>query len=69
MTSITNMTKDIPTGESIYKSVILGKVKGGPGKGSLEYYRAEFSKNGFKILYHNFTYGTCDNCPRQAIIH
>lgn len=31
--------------------------------GSLEYYRSEFSKNGFNILSeHNFSYKTCDYC-------
>ena len=37
---------------------------GGVHPGSLQYYRAEFPKNGFQILSeYNFTYGTCDYCP------
>jgi hypothetical protein len=32
--------------------------------GSLDYYRAEFPKNGFQILSeYNITYGFCDYCP------
>ena len=32
--------------------------------GSLQYYRAEFPKNGFQILSeYNFTYAACDYCP------
>jgi hypothetical protein len=31
--------------------------------GSLDYYRTEFPKNGFRILnQYNFTYGTCEYC-------
>ena len=34
--------------------------------GSLNYYRTEFPKNGFRILSeYNFTYGTCDYCPGE----
>lgn len=34
--------------------------------GSLEYYRNEFSKNGFKILSeHNFIYNTCEYCEGE----
>src|SRR5215208_7357614 len=37
---------------------------GGVHPGSLQYYRAEFPKNGFQILSeYNFTYATCDYCP------
>lgn len=37
---------------------------GGVHPGSLQYYRAEFPKNGFRILSeHNFTYAACDYCP------
>jgi hypothetical protein len=34
--------------------------------GSLNYYRTEFPKNGFRVLSeYNFTYGTCDYCPGE----
>jgi hypothetical protein len=34
--------------------------------GSLQYYRAEFPKNGFQILSeYNFTYAACDYCPGE----
>src|ERR671924_380255 len=37
---------------------------GGVHPGSLQYYRAEFPKNGFQILSeYNFTYAACDYCP------
>jgi hypothetical protein len=39
---------------------------GGVHPGSLQYYRAEFPKNGFRILSeYNFTYGTCEYCPGE----
>ena len=39
---------------------------GGVHPGSLNYYRTEFPKNGFRILSeYNFTYGTCDYCPGE----
>ena len=39
---------------------------GGVHPGSLQYYRAEFPKNGFRILSeYNFTYAACDYCPRE----
>ena len=39
---------------------------GGVHPGSLDYYRTEFPKNGFRILnQYNFTYGTCDYCPGE----
>ena len=39
---------------------------GGVHPGSLQYYRAEFPKNGFQILSeYNFTYATCDYCPGE----
>jgi hypothetical protein len=39
---------------------------GGVHPGSLQYYRAEFPKNGFRILSeHNFTYAACDYCPGE----
>ncbi|HEU4822413.1 MAG TPA: hypothetical protein VFS97_03220 [Nitrososphaeraceae archaeon] len=37
---------------------------GGVHPGSLQYYRTEFPKSGFRILSeYNFTYATCDYCP------
>jgi len=37
---------------------------GGVHPGSLQYYRAEFPKNGLRILSeYNFTYAACDYCP------
>jgi hypothetical protein len=37
---------------------------GGMHPGSLQYYKAEFPKNGFQILSEfNFTYAACDYCP------
>jgi hypothetical protein len=37
---------------------------GGEHPGSLQYYKAEFPKNGFRILSeYNFTYAACDYCP------
>ena len=37
---------------------------GGVHPGSLQYYRTEFPKNGFRILSeYNFTYAACDYCP------
>src|SRR5215216_1475544 len=37
---------------------------GGVHPGFLQYYRAEFPKNGFRILSeYNFTYAACDYCP------
>ena len=37
---------------------------GGVHPGSLQYYRTEFPKNGFRILSeYNFTYAACDCCP------
>jgi hypothetical protein len=37
---------------------------GGVHPGSLQYYRTEFPKNGFRILSeYNFTYAVCDYCP------
>jgi hypothetical protein len=39
---------------------------GGVHPGSLDYYRAEFPKNGFQILSeYNFTYAACDYCPGE----
>jgi hypothetical protein len=39
---------------------------GGVHPGSLQYYRAEFPKNGFRILSeYNFTYAACDYCPGE----
>jgi hypothetical protein len=39
---------------------------GGAHPGSLQYYRAEFPKNGFQILSeYNFTYAACDYCPGE----
>src|ERR671922_2008698 len=39
---------------------------GGVHPGSLQYYRAEFPKNGFQILSeYNFTYAACDYCPGE----
>jgi hypothetical protein len=39
---------------------------GGVHPGSLQYYRAEFPKNGFQILgEYNFTYAACDYCPGE----
>ena len=39
---------------------------GGIHPGSLQYYRTEFPKNGFRILSeYNFTYAACDYCPGQ----
>jgi hypothetical protein len=39
---------------------------GGVHLGSLQYYRAEFPKNGFRILSeYNFTYASCDYCPGE----
>jgi hypothetical protein len=39
---------------------------GGVHPGSLQYYRAEFPKNGFEILSeYNFTYAACDYCPGE----
>jgi hypothetical protein len=39
---------------------------GGSHPGSLQYYRAEFPKNGFQILgEYNFTYAACDYCPGE----
>jgi hypothetical protein len=39
-------------------------VVGGIHPGSLDYYRKEFPRNGFRILSeYNFTYATCDYCP------
>lgn len=39
---------------------------GGVHPGSLNYYRAEFPKNGFQILSeYNFTYAACDYCPGE----
>jgi hypothetical protein len=39
---------------------------GGVHPGSLQYYRAEFLKNGFRILSeYNFTYAACDYCPGE----
>lgn len=39
---------------------------GGVHPGSLNYYRTEFPKNGFRVLSeYNFTYGTCDYCPGE----
>jgi hypothetical protein len=39
---------------------------GGVHPGSLEYYRAEFPKIGFRILSeYNFTYAACDYCPGE----
>ena len=39
---------------------------GGVHPGSLQYYKAEFPKNGFQILSeYNFTYATCDYCPGE----
>ena len=37
---------------------------GGVHPGSLQYFRAEFPKNGFQILSeYNFTYAACEYCP------
>ena len=39
---------------------------GGEHPGSLQYYKAEFPKNGFQILSeYNFTYAACDYCPGE----
>ena len=39
---------------------------GGVHPGSLQYYRTEFPKNGFRILSeYNFTYAVCDYCPGE----
>ena len=39
---------------------------GGVHPGSLQYYRAEFPKNGFQILSeYNFTYTACNYCPGE----
>ena len=39
---------------------------GGVHPGSLQYYRTEFPKNGFRILgEYNFTYAACDYCPGE----
>jgi hypothetical protein len=39
---------------------------GGVHPGSLQYYRAEFPKNGFRILSeYNLTYAACDYCPGE----
>jgi hypothetical protein len=39
---------------------------GGLHPGSLQYYRTEFPKNGFRILSeYNFTYTACDYCPGE----
>jgi hypothetical protein len=39
---------------------------GGAHPGSLQYYRAEFPKNGFQILSeYNFTYAACNYCPGE----
>ena len=39
---------------------------GGVHPGSLQYYKAEFPKNGFQILSeYNFTYAACDYCPGE----
>ena len=39
---------------------------GGVHPGSLQYYRTEFPKNGFRILSeYNFTYAACDYCPGE----
>lgn len=39
---------------------------GGVHPGSLQYYRAEFPKNGFRILSeYNFTHTACDYCPGE----
>jgi hypothetical protein len=39
---------------------------GGLHPGSLQYYRTEFPKNGFRILSeYNFTYAACDYCPGE----
>ena len=39
---------------------------GGVHPGSLQYYRAEFPKNGFRILSeYNFTYAACNYCPGE----
>jgi hypothetical protein len=39
---------------------------GGVHPGSLQYYKAEFPKNGFSILSeYNFTYAACDYCPGE----
>jgi hypothetical protein len=39
---------------------------GGVHPGSLQYYRTEFPKNGFRILSeYNFTYVACDYCPGE----
>lgn len=39
---------------------------GGVHPGSLQYYRAEFPKNGFRILsQYNFAYAACNYCPGE----
>jgi hypothetical protein len=39
---------------------------GGEHPGSLQYYKAEFPKNGFQILSeYNFNYAACDYCPGE----
>jgi hypothetical protein len=39
---------------------------GGVHPGSLQYYRTEFPKNGFRILSeYSFTYAACDYCPGE----
>jgi hypothetical protein len=39
---------------------------GGVHPGSLQYYRTEFPKNGFRVLSeYNFTYAACDYCPGE----
>ena len=39
---------------------------GGVHPGSLQYYRAEFPKNGFRIISeYNFTYAACNYCPGE----